>query len=170
MNNIVCSNHSGGWEVVSTLFFACYWDSGSDYFLFKILNFAIFAGVEVLSTISMGMPILAGIFFFGMPFSAGIFLGCQFKNVDFKVFHLSKSTVIFWFMLSKRYKITFMKYHLHLRGISDCSVLLAYLVALKSWYFFGGYGEIGRYSVFWGTPKIVGIFFLVWSQAKQGFH
>ena len=42
-------------------------------------------GVEVLSTIFMGMPILAGIFM-GMPILAGIFLGCQFKNVDFMVF------------------------------------------------------------------------------------
>ena len=78
--------------------FVCF--RGSDFFGgFKILNFAFFfffflffffwGGVEVLSTIFMGLPILAGIFL-GMPFSTGISGGCQFKNIDFSVFLLYK--------------------------------------------------------------------------------
>ena len=70
----------GGWD---TLIFACYKGSTFFFFLFKILNFAIFFCVEVLSTIFMGMPILAGIFFFwggGMPFSTAIFSGVSLKT------------------------------------------------------------------------------------------
>ena len=87
--------------VGGTLTFACY--RSSDYlfifflfyyffffffffFLFKILNFAIFWGVEVLSTIFMGMSIIAGIF--GDVIFHGYFWGCQFINVDFIVFLL----------------------------------------------------------------------------------
>ena len=71
-----------------TLTFACF--RGSDYcFGFKILNFAICLGVEVLSTISMGMPILAGIFGvcrFPQVFFWGVSLKMLFYGVFFFIY------------------------------------------------------------------------------------
>ena len=65
-------------------------------------------------------------------------------------------------MLSKCYKRSYLWHtNLQFRGISVCSALLTFLVALKSWYFWDN-DEICRY--FLGVCQNLLAFFEFWSQ------
>ena len=52
----------------------------------QILNFVIVLGVEVSNYFYRYASLIR--YFLGMSFSTGIFMGCQFINVDFMVFLL----------------------------------------------------------------------------------
>ena len=122
----------------------------------------IFWGGMVLSTVFMGMPISAGIF--RMPFSTGILGRCQNIHVDFMVFknYFIKSTVIFWFMLSKCSKNHIYEIPLTVkRHFSMLSIVDIFGRAKVLGFFFGGGGSGGRCNmkmtgIFLGMPKFVG--------------